>query len=865
MIKNLPHYKKFLWLLIFLIPLSFRKGFDNIWNDYLVIPILTKFDDSLLNDLLVLAVSISIILYGIYKFKTKYLISFFHFVVVLCITLVYSLYRFPILSHSFIFKKITFCSSIAYSDCIIFASFLSMLLLVVIWSIINNKTKNFPNEGFLIDNPLKWVDETKKIEGEENTKNTLLIENLAEKLLKTHSKDTSFALGIIGDWGSGKTSFLALLKNKIKQKDNRESTIFIDFNPWNSHSPQAIIQDFFDSFQEELSEYSAEIDDYLGNYAKKLSEIEEEGLIPKVISIISDRFSDKETLSQQHERINEVLQKIGKQIFVFIDDLDRLDKKEIIEVIRLIRNSANFHNTFFIVAYEKGYVENALKDLSEYNKEFFLEKIFQLELHLPTYEYHRITDLLYKELIEKMPFIEEQDKVQKFLKKHKQLPYLIQNFRDVKRFINSFYLIYDDKLQAETYFADMFNIELLRFKFPLIYELLKKKTKLFLTTQQDNYSGTSVYKLTEPNNNLSLIESYIQKEKLYSQNIDLIMHLLCELFSSSNFSSHEDLVKSVDVYRRRETIMNRLDSVTFKKNVTEKIENPKCISTYFAYRNFDDTIGNQEFIESFSSEENFKKKIAEWKSNNLMWEFIRKCKEKDTFENDEERKRVIKGIFHFAHIEGESFKYDEYNLLQKFNFKDNIIGKSFTQALFEEAHCPYWFESDFLSNINMYDHNFFLDKDERNTLLIFYLRKIAEETSHFVQDEKPYKYLLSWTFNKTMIYERKDNSIMKHYPQEAKDIVIQFIKEKDLIGALQSFIEHNWRTADKEKQKSYLVTDYLLHFFSTWENFETFLSPLRKDNPAVEEFWDFYEQSKAVDFKQYIPYNFQHLEIIIND
>jgi len=56
------------------------------------------------------------------------------------------------------------------------------------------------------------------------------------------------------------------------------------------------------------------------------------------------------------------------------------------EVIRLIRNTANFYNTFFIVSYDKVYVNNALKEAAIHNHEKFLEKIFQLEVNLPYYK-----------------------------------------------------------------------------------------------------------------------------------------------------------------------------------------------------------------------------------------------------------------------------------------------------------------------------------------------------------------------------------------------------------------------------------------------------------------------------------------------
>ena len=88
---------------------------------------------------------------------------------------------------------------------------------------------------------------------------------------------------------------------------------------------------------------------------------------------------------------------------MFIDDIDRLDKHEIIEVVRLIRNTANFHNTFFLVAYDRDYVINALGHLNEHNHHQFLEKIFQMELNLPAYDKSILTKELYNRLLNHIP------------------------------------------------------------------------------------------------------------------------------------------------------------------------------------------------------------------------------------------------------------------------------------------------------------------------------------------------------------------------------------------------------------------------------------------------------------------------------
>ncbi|MBK7684509.1 MAG: AAA family ATPase [Bacteroidetes bacterium] len=187
-----------------------------------------------------------------------------------------------------------------------------------------------------------------------------------------------FAIGINGAWGSGKTSFINLLKSKLKKEDLVE----INFNPWNSNSPNAIIQDFFDTLQEGIRPFHSSLSRLLASYSKKLVKLNDNKTTQAILTSINTLFGD-DSLNKLYDEINISLNKIDNKIIVYIDDLDRLDKDEIVEVIRLIRNTANFHNTYFIVSYDRAYVVNALKMHSSYSEYQYLEKIFQIEVTLP--------------------------------------------------------------------------------------------------------------------------------------------------------------------------------------------------------------------------------------------------------------------------------------------------------------------------------------------------------------------------------------------------------------------------------------------------------------------------------------------------
>ncbi|HEF9589056.1 TPA: hypothetical protein SBY31_000365 [Campylobacter coli] len=69
--------------------------------------------------------------------------------------------------------------------------------------------------------------------------------SVAEQLntiIKNYKEEDSITFGIIGDWGSGKTSFVNMTLEDFKDDEN---FIIVKFNPWNISTRKKLISDFF--------------------------------------------------------------------------------------------------------------------------------------------------------------------------------------------------------------------------------------------------------------------------------------------------------------------------------------------------------------------------------------------------------------------------------------------------------------------------------------------------------------------------------------------------------------------------------------------------------------------------------------------
>src|SRR5690606_33695923 len=93
---------------------------------------------------------------------------------------------------------------------------------------------------------------------------------------------------------------------------------------------------------------------------------------------------DIETLK---ERIGAILKENKSKVVIFIDDIDRLDKVEIHSIFRLVKLTADFLNTTYILSFDEEMVSAAIGERfgagNQKSGQNFLEKIIQVPLKIP--------------------------------------------------------------------------------------------------------------------------------------------------------------------------------------------------------------------------------------------------------------------------------------------------------------------------------------------------------------------------------------------------------------------------------------------------------------------------------------------------
>ena len=340
---------------------------------------------------------------------------------------------------------------------------------------------------------------------------------IIERLLATDLTKHAFAVGITGEWGVGKTTFLDTLKKTIIQKAE-----VVEFNPWMCRTPEQVINDFFASLRHQLSPKYSKLSRSIQEYAKYVG-----SLSVKPSSVLPFNFSipiQQDSLFERKKTLAKKFAELPHPVVVFIDDIDRLASEEVFEVLRLIRNTADLCNTIYLVAYDKDYVTSVLREKNVKDSIAYLEKIFQVEVSLPKVEDQLIWDTLFEEIEKQNSFSAHftQELFNQFSQDNRKLILrILDNYRRTKRFarlymLNTSYLM--NQYKGEMRLLDIFWLELLQIYDYNVYNILadeplsllyyNHEEKKFLLrngisdspmqTSQNKYEGDEIWKVDTP-------------------------------------------------------------------------------------------------------------------------------------------------------------------------------------------------------------------------------------------------------------------------------------------------------------------------------------------------------------------------------
>jgi len=723
----------------------------------------------------------------------------------------------------------------------------------------------YNDEPFLLDFPISSCEEDLL-----NRKD--FAERIAFKIQSKLPSNTSgaLAIGITGKWGSGKTSFT----NMINEKINTKNRIVFKFNPWLSQSSDNIIEDFFSIMANELKVYDKKISTDLKEYSTALTNIDD-NIFTKAVDSLNDLISEKASKQDYYENINKALLESRKQIIVFIDDLDRLDKKEVVSVLKLVRNTANFDNLVYLVCYDKQYVINSLKEFNKYGSKNFLEKIFQYEFELPT---PRFTALLtkVKELLKKHLgnhidaeidlAVDYEGKSDAFTK------FIIKTPRDIIRLVNL--LVNDYSLiKAEVNFIDFYLLTLIKLKYPSVYSELTTHSRSFFRKKDNRTVLISLKEAKEDFRNLEIINfsnKMLEKDKA-DDPLLTILNLYLEASKDLSFFDKkiiEDIISVLLTAKPLDHNNNSVDILSFYDNKEQSARDPRSFAYWNAHENYfslillDSDFPVGEFLSGRLGDlEFFLKKLNEWKNLGFLPEIEARIDEINDFSNFEEWYNHIMILkFIIQHSGSYNLFHTKKNIdILNFPFindnskdwpQEKVELLNIIKRWFYDAELPYLIETIILSTLlkeknEKYADNYLpLTKKDIYEILESYIESL------YIEKYNLEKGILPTYFHAISNHSTDTNDeILDKYLQKFKQIFQHFFKSKMTSKDLDYFVSADGSYSIRDNDYMYGISyNNILFVFNSPEEFEEFL---KNNNLEQNEYYhEFIALKEAFENRQ---------------
>ncbi|HLY60953.1 MAG TPA: P-loop NTPase fold protein [Terriglobia bacterium] len=332
-------------------------------------------------------------------------------------------------------------------------------------------------------------DEPIRSSGEDQLNRARFATELA-RAVANFSRAESLVVGIYGAWGTGKTSLLNLIEEKL-QLESADPPLVFKFDPWGFSDQDQLSARFFS----ELAAFArlhlslpslADVSETIEEYGELLNPVAQM-ILPRVAQTAKVGWSlfrrfrptRRRSVGELKSAINAALKRSGSKLLIILDDIDRLNATEIRQAFQLIKLNANFSNTVFLVAFDRRPVEKALLDVAPGPPHEYLEKIVQVGFDLPPLQGTRLTEIILADFNELLARVGRNINEQRFGNMfHEGFRESFRTIRDVKRYFNVLRLALT-LVHEDTDFTDLAAVQALAVFYPDVYSAVQRNQDLF--------------------------------------------------------------------------------------------------------------------------------------------------------------------------------------------------------------------------------------------------------------------------------------------------------------------------------------------------------------------------------------------------
>lgn len=452
-------------------------------------------------------------------------------------------------------------------------------------------------------------------------------EELKESILASKNYKEGFSIGLVGEWGSGKSTIIDLTKKEIEIQNY--FIIIDDFDPWVIKSQDALILAMYNTIMENLRENISyfkrkKVQNALINITTNIPYIGK-GLGNYFENRIDDYSEYKEIKSDLEEK----LEKSDKRLIFIIDNLDRMNSENVLFLLTLIGTLFKLPNITYIIAYDRKRLKNIFK-IDDINPKY-LEKIINKEIFMPTLHretlevclenlinVYKYNDIKYKKIIKEI--CKQFTNIRQFICFCNSLERKPEIFDNLKNKIGYYLDIEFDYfiIQSIKFFDYNIYIKIFEYRDTILEHIGQKNFDKFL---KNNFKDC--YYLVK-----LLFSDSTLKSKEYSI-LDTTLFTMCFLDIDKSIGKTIDFIYELESnfkdYRRKELELKRQNNIR-DLNDLKNIEDFFQKNMIFHYFSISDNPSIYDITNSFSLI-NFliKFKNITFNQKEILWNLLTNC------------------------------------------------------------------------------------------------------------------------------------------------------------------------------------------------------------------------------------------------
>lgn len=454
---------------------------------------------------------------------------------------------------------------------------------------------------------------------------------IIESLVRTILFEQPEIVAVTGAYGDGKTSFLNLALGKLKRSEESDLPIIVRFSPWLAGDSNALVVSLLNSIVVEIKHRFVipGLGREAARYARSLL-----SLIPK-----TERLKDLIAEPSQEGRVDELAKTIartGRRVLVVLDDLDRMEAKELETVFKVLRGSDKLSDIAFtfLCAFDPPELAHILQASRPHqNTTTFIEKFFHVQLPLPKIDSSVLRDLLSQKIVGVVARYAPPPQ-EDFAKSLESIweggaGLYFGNLRRIKLFLNTITNSLE-RMGGEVNIEDFIRLELIRDIAPNLYEDIYRQPELFWNR---DFAFEVAYKGPSP-----LDEKEAEKKR--ADHYDKLVTAV-PARERYVFQLLEDLFPNFASYRQKHTTRT-LDAKEAEK--AKRIFHPRFFRQYFLLKVPSELFSQRELNAFVSSTKNLPEDKTAEEFNKMFLSIVK-----------EEFKR-----WHFMHL--IEYAFDQFDL-----------------------------------------------------------------------------------------------------------------------------------------------------------------------------------------------------------